>query len=120
MMVPRPQVIAISVDLPAEDALSAVIDSPYTRYPAYRDSLDQIVGVLHVRDLFSALNDRGIASVRIEDLLRPAYVVPETKDLAALLADFRRTKHHIADRRGRVRRHPGARHARGRARGDRG
>ena len=95
-MVPRPEVVAVSVDLPPEDCLAAVIDSPYTRYPAYRGSLDQIVGVLHVRDLFSALNDRGIANVSIEEILRPAFVVPETKDLAALLADFRRTKNHMA------------------------
>jgi CBS domain containing-hemolysin-like protein len=54
------------------------------------------VGVLHVRDLISALNDRGIADVKIEELLRPAFVVPETKDLAALLADFRREKQHLA------------------------
>jgi putative hemolysin len=79
-----------------EECLAAVIDSPYTRYPAYKDSLDQIVGVLHVRDLFSALNDRGIAQVRIEELLRAPYVVPETKDLGALLAEFRRTKQHMA------------------------
>jgi putative hemolysin len=96
VMVPRPEVVAISVDLPPEEVLAAVIDSPYTRYPAYRESLDDIVGVLHVRDLFSALHDRGIAQVSIEDLLRPAYVVPETKDLAALLADFRRERHHMA------------------------
>ena len=55
VMVPRPEVVAISVDLPPEECLSAVIDSPYTRYPAYRHSLDEIVGILHVRDLFSAL-----------------------------------------------------------------
>ena len=96
VMVPRPEVVAISVDMPPEDCLAAVIDSPYTRYPAYRDSLDEIVGVLHVRDLFSALNDRGIAQVSIEELLRPQYVVPETKDLGALLAEFRRTKQHMA------------------------
>jgi putative hemolysin len=96
VMVPRPEVVAVSVDLPPEDCLAAVIDSPYTRYPAYRGSLDQIVGVLHVRDLFSALNDRGIANVSIEEILRAAFVVPETKDLAALLADFRRTKNHMA------------------------
>jgi putative hemolysin len=96
VMVPRPQVVAISVDLPPEDCLAAVIDSPHTRYPAYRGSLDEIVGILHVRDLFSALNDRGIADVEIEELLRPAQIVPETKDLAALLADFRRTKNHMA------------------------
>jgi putative hemolysin len=96
VMVTRPQVVAISVDIPAEEALAALVDSPYTRYPAYRGSLDEIVGILHVRDLFSALNDRGIAQVRLEELLRPAFFVPETKDLAALLADFRRSKQHLA------------------------
>jgi putative hemolysin len=96
VMVPRPEVVAISVELPPEECLAAVIDSPYTRYPAYKGSLDDIVGILHVRDLFSALNDRGIANVVIEEILRPAFVVPETKDLAALLADFRRTKNHMA------------------------
>jgi putative hemolysin len=96
VMVPRPEVVAISVDLPPEECLAAVIDSPYTRYPAYKDSLDEIVGILHVRDLFSALNDRGIAQVVIADLLRAPYVVPETKDLGALLGDFRRSKQHMA------------------------
>ncbi len=96
VMVPRPEVVAISVELPAEECLGAVIDSPYTRYPAYRGSLDEIIGVLHVRDLFSAMHDRGIASVRVEELVRPPFVVPETKDLGALLADFRRTKQHMA------------------------
>ena len=96
VMVPRPQVVAVSVDLPSEDALTALVDSPFTRYPAYRGSLDEIVGVLHVRDLYSAMHDRGIAQVNLEELLRPPFVVPETKDLASLLADFRRTKQHMA------------------------
>jgi magnesium and cobalt exporter, CNNM family len=96
VMVPRPEVVAISVDLPPEECLAAVMESPHTRYPAYRGSLDEIVGVLHVRDLFSALMDRGLAGVRVDELLRPAYFVPETKDLGSLLADFRRTKNHLA------------------------
>jgi putative hemolysin len=96
VMVHRPDVVAISVDLPAEEALRSLVDSPYTRYPAYRGSLDEIVGVLHVRDLFSALNDRGIANVELEQLLRTPFFIPETKDLAALLADFRREKQHMA------------------------
>ena len=96
VMVPRPEVVALSIDLPPEESLAAVIESPYTRYPVYRETLDDIVGILHVRDLFSALNDQGFANVRIEELLRPAYIVPETKDLAALLADFRRTNFHMA------------------------
>jgi putative hemolysin len=96
VMVPRPEVVAISVELPPEEALAALVDSPYTRYPAYRGSLDEIVGILHVRDLFSALNDRGIAQVSLDELLRVPFVVPETKDLASLLADFRREKQHMA------------------------
>ena len=96
VMVPRPEVVALSIDLPPEECLAAVIDSPYTRYPVYRGSLDVIVGILHVRDLFSAMHDVGLANVRVEDMLRPAYIVPETKDLAALLAEFRRTKQHMA------------------------
>ncbi|MFO7571631.1 MAG: hemolysin family protein [Gaiellaceae bacterium] len=96
VMVPRPEIVAISVDMPTEDALKAVVDSPFTRYPLYRGSLDEIVGILHVRDLFAAIHDLGIASVRLESIARPAFVVPETKDLAALLADFRREKQHLA------------------------
>ena len=96
VMVPRPEVVGLSVEMPPEEALAAILDSPYTRYPVFRDSLDEIIGVLHVRDLFSALHDRGIGEVEIAELLRPAYIVPETKDLAALLAEFRKTNQHMA------------------------
>src|SRR3954462_3212897 len=96
VMVPRPEVVAISIGLPAEEALKAVLESPYTRYPVYRESLDDIVGVLHIRDLIEALHDRGIVSVDLETLVRPAYMVPETKDLGALLTEFRRTNQHMA------------------------
>lgn len=96
VMVPRPEVVALSVDLPTQECLASLVDSPYTRYPVYRGSLDEVLGILHVRDLFSALYDRGIDNVVVEELVRPAYVVPETKDLGALLGEFRRTNQHMA------------------------
>ena len=96
VMVPRPDVVGISIEMAPEEALRPVLDSPYTRYPVYRESLDEIVGILHVRDLVSALHDSAIAEVELAALLRPAYVVPETKDLAALLAEFRRTNQHMS------------------------
>jgi magnesium and cobalt exporter, CNNM family len=96
VMVPRPEVVALSIDLPPEQALEAVMDAPFTRYPVYRGNLDDVVGVLHVRDLFHALRDRGMEHVQIEDIVRPAHIVPETKDLAALLTEFRRTNQHMA------------------------
>src|SRR5512139_3241749 len=70
VMVPRPEVTAISVDMAPEDALATVVDSPFTRYPVYRESLDDVVGVLHVRDLFSAIHDLGIATVQLEPNVR--------------------------------------------------
>jgi magnesium and cobalt exporter, CNNM family len=96
VMVPRPEVVALSIDLPPEQCLEAVMDSPYTRYPVYRETLDNVVGILHVRDLFGALRDRGMHEVTVEEIVRPAHIVPETKDLAALLTEFRRTNQHMA------------------------
>ena len=96
VMVPRPEVVAIAISLPPEEALKAVLESPFTRYPVYRDSLDDIVGVLHIRDLIEAMHDRGIVSVDVESIVRAAYMVPETKDLGALLTEFRRTNQHLA------------------------
>ncbi|MBM3678009.1 MAG: HlyC/CorC family transporter [Actinobacteria bacterium] len=96
VMVPRPEMTAISIEMAPEEALRAVLDSPYTRYPVYRESVDDICGILHVRDLVSALHDSAIADVELSELLRPAYVVPETKDLGALLAEFRKTSQHMA------------------------
>ena len=96
VMVHRPEVVAISVDLPPRECLAAVVNSPFTRYPAYRESLDHIEGILHVRDLFSALFEKGIDNVVIADLLRKPYIVPETLDLAALLTEFRKQNQHMA------------------------
>jgi putative hemolysin len=97
VMVPRPEVVALSIDLPPEECLAAAMEAPYTRYPVYRDSLDTVIGILHVRDLMRAVNANGrFEDVDVESLLRPAHVVPETKDLAALLHDFRRVKEHMA------------------------
>lgn len=96
VMVPKPQINALPASLSADEVLALVVDLPNTRYPVYGDSLDDIRGVLHVRDLFKAVNAGGHVQAEVAMLLRPAFVVPETKDLAALLADFRRTKQHLA------------------------
>jgi CBS domain containing-hemolysin-like protein len=96
-MVPRPDVSGLSVDLGPEEAMAAMIESPYTRYPVYRESLDEIVGIVHVRDVVAAMHN-GSAGVpsSLAELARPPYVVPENKDLGALLAEFRKANHHMA------------------------
>jgi putative hemolysin len=96
IMVPRPEVVVVAADMPPEECLRKVLESPYTRFPVYRETPEHIVGVLHLRDLLNAMNERGIAQVEIEQILRPPYIVPETKDIAALLKEFRRTNQHMA------------------------
>jgi len=97
VMVPRPDVAALSVDLDLEEAMAAMLESPYTRYPVYRGSLDEIVGIVHVRDLVASLhNGSSGAASSLAELARPPYVVPENKDLGALLAEFRKANQHMA------------------------
>ena len=96
VMVPRPDVVALPLEMPVSELLRLMLQHPYTRYPVFEGDLDDIVGVLHVRDLFAALHDRGIDNVDVRALLRPAIVVPETKRLDELLAEFRATSNHMA------------------------
>jgi putative hemolysin len=96
VMVPRPNIAALSADTPLKECLAVVIDSPYTRHPVYRGSLDNVIGVLHIREIFSAYHHGRLASTSIEDLLRPVQFAPETKNLGALLAEFRRTRQQMA------------------------
>jgi CBS domain containing-hemolysin-like protein len=96
VMVPRPDVIAVPVDLPVQEVLALVLSHPFTRYPVFEEELDDIVGVLHVRDLFSALHERGLESTNLRTILREAIMVPETKPLDELLAEFQRTSNHLA------------------------
>ncbi len=96
VMVPRPDVVGVAIELAPEQAMAAMLEAPYTRYPVYRETLDEIVGILHVRDLVASLHNGAGSNVTLAELLRPPYVVPETKDLGALLAEFRRTSQHMA------------------------
>jgi CBS domain containing-hemolysin-like protein len=96
VMVPRPDVVAVPVELPVQEVLALVLSHPFTRYPVFEEELDDIVGVLHVRDLFSALHERGLESTNLRTILREAIMVPETKPLDELLAEFQRTSNHLA------------------------
>jgi magnesium and cobalt exporter, CNNM family len=96
VMVPRPDLVAVPVDLPVQEVLALVLSHPFTRYPVFEEELDDIVGVLHVRDLFSTLHERGLESTDLRTILREAIMVPETKPLDELLAEFQRTSNHLA------------------------
>jgi putative hemolysin len=87
VMVPAPDVRWLDAALSPAEALDALLATPHNRAPVARGTLDQIVGVVHVRDLAGAV--RLGEPVTIEALARPVPVTPKTKDLAALLRELR-------------------------------
>jgi putative hemolysin len=91
LMTPRPRVQALDADLPPDQLVRAVLDGPYTRYPVYRGHRENIVGILHSRDLAP----RVLAGepLDVDSLLRPAVAVPETMTSDRLLRTMR---HHRA------------------------
>lgn len=95
VMVPRPDVVALEGDLMLAEAAERALTAPYTRYPVVGEGIDDVTGVVHVRDLFQALR-QGEDNRLLRDLARPAVIVPEGKRLDELLAEFRRTKSHLA------------------------
>ncbi|WP_066836131.1 hemolysin family protein [Rufibacter ruber] len=94
IMVPRTKLIALDLDSTEQEIFDVVFNEGYTRMPVYRDSIDNIVGILYVKDLLVVL--RAGEPVNLEKLMRPAYFVPETKRISRLLKDFQRNRMHIA------------------------
>ncbi|HET6173528.1 MAG TPA: hemolysin family protein [Gaiellales bacterium] len=96
VMVPRPDIVALPVALTPRAAMEQVLQHPYTRYPVYDEELDDVLGILHVRRLFVALQNGDGGNPDLSGLLYPAHFVPETKRLGQLLAEIRHLKGHMA------------------------
>ena len=95
LMVPRRYITAIDIDTPLEDVLVQVGEGPYTRVPVYRDSLDNIVGIIHAKDLMLRYFDPG-GLTAISEVMRPAVFVPESITADRLLGTLREQRSHQA------------------------
>lgn len=96
VMVPRPDVIALPITATVAEATALALRHPYNRYPVYGEDMDDVRGVVHVRQLFEAARAAGSGDRDIGPLVRPVQMVPETKRSDELLREFRRTKSHLA------------------------
>jgi Mg2+/Co2+ transporter CorB len=94
VMVHRTNMISLNADEPAEELVDAVIASPVTRLPLWRGNPENIVGVLHVKDLLRALHalDGDASKVDINALMTPPWFVPDTRLVSEQLKAFRRRK----------------------------
>ncbi len=93
VMCPRIDVFALEKEMPFEEILPLIIEKGFSRIPVYNDKMDQIDGILYVKDLMPNINTPGF---RWQELLREPYYVPENKKLDDLLNEFKVKKMHMA------------------------
>jgi CBS domain containing-hemolysin-like protein len=94
VMTPRTQMAALEADLTVEAAADQVAIHGRSRYPAYTESLDDIIGVVHAKDILSALRSRPGQTIRV--IMRAPLFVPGTREVEDVLADMKRLKTHLA------------------------
>lgn len=98
VMVHRTKMVTINADLPPREFVRQVVASPYTRVPIWRGEPDNIIGVLHVKDLLRGIEESGgdIANLRVEGLAFEAWFVPNTTSVQDQLQAFLKRKTHFA------------------------
>ncbi|HLI94547.1 MAG TPA: hemolysin family protein, partial [Candidatus Baltobacteraceae bacterium] len=96
VMTPRPNVVAVSIDDSPRKALDMVIAEGYSKLPVYHESKDDIVGVVHDRELLISLANGSLSSSPMRSLMRPVTHVPENKKIAELLREMQRDKFSMA------------------------
>ena len=94
VMVPRLNMICVSLQTPLDDLLNLVVQTGYSRMPVYRESVDHIAGIIYTRDLLSIWANKEL--VVLQDLLRKPYFVPVTMRVDRLLREFKRGRIHMA------------------------
>jgi CBS domain containing-hemolysin-like protein len=96
IMVPRTRMVAVDADAPPEELVRIVTENPYSRMPVFQGSIDDIVGILLVRDIVPVLRQEPGKPLSITRSLKPAFFVPEQMKISRLLKEMQRRKTHIA------------------------
>ena len=94
VMIPRIDVDFINIETDRAELLEKISDSGHSRFPVYKDSIDNVIGVLYVKDLIRCFSKEE--PFELEKIIRKAYFVPETKRIDSLLREFKRRHIHIA------------------------
>ncbi|MCK5871741.1 MAG: CBS domain-containing protein [Methylococcales bacterium] len=94
IMIPRIQMVVVPRELELDTILPLVIESAHSRFPVIEDDRSKVVGILMAKDLLSHILDKR--QLKVEDIMRPLSVVPESKRLNVLLKEFRTERNHMA------------------------
>ena len=95
IMVPRNQMVSVTIGQVWDELLNTVRQSGHSRFPVYAKSPDKVFGILHAKSLLKYHSDAD-GAVLLEEMLRPAVCIPESKHLNILLKEFRTTRNHMA------------------------
>ncbi len=97
VMVPRPEVVSIEQGSTVADFLALYAESPLSRFPVYQENMDNVVGILSIKDVLMALAKGTIDNQSvIDDLIRPSYFTPETKRINELFTGMRDNNYRMA------------------------
>ncbi len=94
IMVPRTDVVAINFNTPRERLIQIVTEEGYSRMPVYKESIDNIIGLIYTKDLINLLEHRDL--IVLQDIIRPAYFVPGAMKISKLMKDLQERKMHLA------------------------
>ena len=95
-MIPRTDIDCVPDDMPLQEVVRIIVRSGHSRIPVYKDTRDNIVGILHAKDVLSSLLEQGDDEPSVSTVMREPFFVPETKSIRTLLQEFRARKQHIA------------------------
>jgi CBS domain containing-hemolysin-like protein len=90
IMIPRTSIVAVDSAMPYAELARFVINEGYTRIPVYKNTIDEIVGYIHAKDLL--IRELKEETIKISDVIRPVYFIPESKRIADLLAEMKNKK----------------------------
>ncbi len=94
VMIPRTDVVAIDLDMPRERILKIVLEEGYSRMPVYRGTIDNVVGIIYTKDLLGVMEYGTL--IILQDILRPAYFVPEMKKISQIMHELQAKRIHMA------------------------
>ena len=96
VMTPRTNVFSIDINTPIDKMVDEILEEQYSRVPIFDDTRDNILGILYMKDLFTEILKKDKSGIAIKKLLRPAYFVPETKNIDILFRELQKSKNHMA------------------------
>lgn len=94
VMIPRTEIIGIESNDTVDDLIKLIREEGHTRYPVYKGSIDNIIGVIHVKDILTLWD--GNKDSPLKQFIRHPFIVPETKNVEELLREFKKKRSHIA------------------------